>query len=367
MNSKALVMALAALGAMSLGATPTKQARIKVAGYAGGELADFPVLVRISPSTIEGFRYADCAQGGADVSFTDADGNALSHEIDTWNPAGESLVWVKVPKFANEAKFFMRWNDAEPPANAASSTWSADYLGVWHLGEEKNTAWNSAPSGMAMNALPGGNVSECVRYAEAGAPVGFARTTASTGDAFLAADGYAKQGVGSVFAMSGWVRLTDCASYGRLFGQKAAGANSGWEVEMAGTDLTQFRVRGSGDAFVTAWAPPPGLASWTHLAFVFENENAKVYVNGDCVASGYVSPVTPNGFRLVFGNYIWGQTPVHGAFDECRLMRRVASSDWVKAEYAAVKGEGFLAYGKAKNYVSRSEAKAKAKAKKAKK
>ena len=363
MNAKTLVIAATALGAMSLGATPTRQARLKVAGYTGDELKDFPVLVRVSSEKIAGFSYADCAAKGADVSFTDDDGNPLCHEIDTWNPAGESLVWVKIPKFASETKFYMRWNDKTPPKNEPAKTWSADYLGVWHLGEAKDTAWNASPSGWAMRAIPGGNAAECVRYADTDAPVGFARTISSSGDAFLTADGYAKQTVGSFFTMSGWVRLTSCVSYGRIFGQKAAGANSGWEVEMAGTDLTQFRVRGSGDAYVTAWAPPPGLTRWTHLAFVFENDNVRVYVDGKCVASGSVSPVTPNGYRLVFGNYLWGQTPVHGAFDECRLMRRVATDDWVKAEYATVKGEGFLSYGKAKDYKPRSEAKAEAKAK----
>ncbi len=98
-------------------ATPTRKADITVSGYAGSApLANFPVLVRVSPTTIDGFRYADCAADGRDIAFKDAQGNALPREIDTWNTSGESLVWVRLPVCANNTTFSMTWGDAANPA-----------------------------------------------------------------------------------------------------------------------------------------------------------------------------------------------------------------------------------------------------------
>ena len=76
----------------------TKKCSFLVSGYTGTEtLTDFPVLVRLSPASVHGFAYADCLFDGADLRFTDAAGELIPHEIDTWNTAGESLIWVKVP------------------------------------------------------------------------------------------------------------------------------------------------------------------------------------------------------------------------------------------------------------------------------
>ena len=116
-----ITLAVAALlgAAASSFAMPQKAADITMSGYTGsGTLENFPVLVRLAEydaetgKGIQGFSYADCATGGLDISFEDAGGNLLAHEIDTWNPKGESLVWVRVPSLSGKATTFtMRWKD----------------------------------------------------------------------------------------------------------------------------------------------------------------------------------------------------------------------------------------------------------------
>ena len=82
-------------------AAPSKTAWATVVGYAGTTtLTNFPVLVKISESAVPGFRYSDCTAGGADLSFADAAGNALPFDVDTWNTAGMSYVWVLLPEVA---------------------------------------------------------------------------------------------------------------------------------------------------------------------------------------------------------------------------------------------------------------------------
>ena len=89
-------------------------------GTARSPLAGVPVLVRIS-SAIKDFDYdermfssSEYADAVRDVAFVDDEGNGLAYEIDTWNPAGESLVWVNLPSMANGTQFamFYRWSNS---------------------------------------------------------------------------------------------------------------------------------------------------------------------------------------------------------------------------------------------------------------
>ena len=156
MNMKKLTISATtlALAATMSFALPRKAAEITVSGYTGGStLANFPVLVRISPERILGFSYADCAADGRDIAFEDAQGNALDREIDTWDPNGESLVWVRMPSMAANTTFRMTYGDAnvsaQPPCQTNGAVWSAaGYVGVWHFGEDYGTAFDSTTNAL---------------------------------------------------------------------------------------------------------------------------------------------------------------------------------------------------------------------------
>ena len=112
-----------------------KSMTISFPGYSGAALSGFPVLVKLS-SAISGFDYADFRRtGGDDLRFTDADGNLIPHEIDTWNPNGVSTVWVKVPSLSSATRIKAHYGCDLPVAVDSSAVWDADYVGVWHLGE----------------------------------------------------------------------------------------------------------------------------------------------------------------------------------------------------------------------------------------
>ncbi|MBX4187907.1 MAG: DUF2341 domain-containing protein, partial [Candidatus Doudnabacteria bacterium] len=59
-------------------------------------LQDFPVYIQLDSSRVD---YAQTQNSGQDIRFIDADGSTvLSYEIEFWNEAGTSTVWVKVPQ-----------------------------------------------------------------------------------------------------------------------------------------------------------------------------------------------------------------------------------------------------------------------------
>ncbi|MEZ6056154.1 MAG: DUF2341 domain-containing protein [Planctomycetaceae bacterium] len=100
-------------------------------------LVDFPVLVELDSSRID---YSIMKGDGTDLRFTDANGNLLAYEIDVWNPAGESYVWVKVPTIAAgtaDASIWMYYgNTAAASGENATGVWSNGYEAVYHLEED---------------------------------------------------------------------------------------------------------------------------------------------------------------------------------------------------------------------------------------
>src|SRR2546430_8090714 len=58
-------------------------------------LLDFPVLVALDATRID---YGAVQPGGGDLRFNDPDGTPLAFEIQTWNPAGRSAIWGRVPQ-----------------------------------------------------------------------------------------------------------------------------------------------------------------------------------------------------------------------------------------------------------------------------
>ena len=92
------VLAACGLAVSAALAASSYQAELTVQGYVGAELANFPVLVRLSPQTVDGFHHGTCKADGSDVMFVDESYEPLPYQLDTWNPSGESLFWVKLPQ-----------------------------------------------------------------------------------------------------------------------------------------------------------------------------------------------------------------------------------------------------------------------------
>ena len=92
------VLAACGLAVSAALAAPSYQAKLTVQGYTGAELANFPVLVRLSPQTVAGFHHGTCRADGSDITFVDEIGEPIKCQLDTWNPDGESLFWVKLPQ-----------------------------------------------------------------------------------------------------------------------------------------------------------------------------------------------------------------------------------------------------------------------------
>jgi len=251
MFRKTLGMLAMAVCAVCAFAEPKYQSEMTVAGYSGATtLENFPVLVRISEARIEGFDYDDCASDGSDISFAaDSEGlNVLSFEIDTWNPEGESLVWVKLPTLTGkETKFYFRWNDADPAPNDPTAVWP-NYMAVWHMGDGGN-AKNSSPKGVAMNAVE--TVAGCSTSAEG--KVG-ASTVLSGGKLTVPNSGHF-YGAGRTFSISGWFYSQNTSQYTSLMAKDGTWSTCGWYLFYNTKGGLYFFVEGLGCVHQAVFCP----------------------------------------------------------------------------------------------------------------
>ena len=376
--SLAIMLAAAANAALPhpQGAEFAKGAVLTVNGYAGqSTLENFPVLVRIAErdetagTGIAGFFYRDVRKAEAtdlndiDIGFTDMQGNGLAYEIDTWDASGESLVWVRLPEMTTGTQFAMFWgSESSGKAMNAENPWSADYAGVWHLGEAGvgGTSTNSTVNG---SALDGANTPTTLGVA---GKIGVGRQISDSTDTKNKVGGIYVNGSQSctrfngVFTISGWFwHRNQDYYYDHLFYKRdASSSNKGGiaiEIKNANEALD---VRGSNTSNSDANSVPVSTFknTWSYLVFVFDGNSACVYQDGGLIPGGagsYFSKATDNDMYWVFGNDTDGYNGAEGdrswkgVIDEVRLRGVATSADWQKAEYDSMANAAFLEYGAA--------------------
>jgi len=321
-----------------------KRCTVSVTSYSGQDLTDFPVLVRISPTTISGFSYADAASDGSDVRAFDSAGNLLPVEVDTWNTEGESLVWVKVSSFNASSTFNLCWGaKGTPPANNPGDVWTA-YAGVWHMNEASGAVADSTGHGLA--AAPKQNTDVSIAVTDVGAPTGTGRQTATAAKkSYLSIPSYDSLALGAQFTIMGWAKMTSAGGYMRFFSRKSEyRTNNGWETEFDNGSSTRLSIRGASSSSFVATLPTL-MNAWVHVALAYNDSTATVYANGASVGSGSLTTPTDNNLPLSLGCDSDGdESYFRGYMDEVRLYKGVIDAERLSAEYTSVMDASFLSY-----------------------
>ena len=338
---------------------------LTVAGYDANRsaLANFPVLVRISETGINGFSYSLMQSDGKDLAFTSTDGaTTYPHEIDTWNTAGESLVWVLLPSMENGTTFRMNWGDpsitAAPAYTTSGQMWiDAGYVGVWHLGEAADALFSHDSTANGLHAT-----NNAVAAASVAGVVGSGRNPASTGK--NGKDGMLVEGwtdwqddhFTDTFTATAWVRHSGGnLNYDHVFSTKTnyADKNGGWSVLTAHAAASGWYTYGSesGKTQVQTNILTGASAEWQHLAVTFNGGIRQLYLDGVSIqrdSKQARATATTNALAL-------GSTPLEtssgnhwrGDLDEMRVSSVARSDDWVYAECRTAIDPAFLTPGNA--------------------
>ncbi|MBR2940635.1 MAG: DUF2341 domain-containing protein, partial [Kiritimatiellae bacterium] len=292
---------------------------------AGEDYADVPVLLRLSTS-IAGFDYSQFRQNGQDMMILDEAANELPFEIESWNPEGESLVWVKVKNFTSATKLTVYYGaDAANEANDPKDVWSA-YAGVWHLDETEGTTVADA-TGRGGNGTCKGNSAALESGVFAGGRhnrnKGNGETSAASGIVF---DGMKSVRHNGKITLSAWVKRyhTNLCWDHLLYNKTGSSGVGGFASELYGSgNYGQIAVIGSGDNASGVYIEHGMSAAdtWYHVAMVYDVQSAYLYNNGAKKGGGAMkSSMWDNGQAFSLGNDIdTNGSPWDGAFDEFRV------------------------------------------------
>lgn len=356
---------------------------LRVQGYRGTEpLTNFPLLVRISENRLRGFYYSRAGLTGEDMVFLDGvTESPLPYEVDTWNTAGESLVWVRVNVLTNGAPIRMYWTlreGAMPPGYTPEDVWS-DYLGVWHFGEKIDVNNVSTPSGDATGngnfAWPySANPNATIGTMTSGTGnIGTGRNTTSAntstaGCRLVVSNTPAFKFDGQV-TISGWIRMA-----GGIPGAATLTAARVWPYSRRNTEdankdqdfgahivrdgnaaynfkgMKLFSGKSNGTAN-TIWSTQLSDGVWSYFGTAYNGNSALVgggQMNDSAFEtrslSGSQFAFTDSGENLAFGNIPGTNSTYYsfaGMLDEYRLTKQVRSESWLQAEFDTVYDQAY--------------------------
>ena len=378
---------------------------LTVTGNVGSAtLKDFPLLVRLRPGSPDGFTYASFPYGAetaddayGDLSFFDASGRVLSYEIDTWNPEGESLIWVKVPLMTTGAKLKMAWGRAygtRPLKNKPSAVWS-DYVTVLHFNEEINAA--QAPTAHSVDASDHGfdavpasyntsptHLEDAVSVEEGvfgRARRNRAEATAGGGNvnnrsARFEIPASTNLTLSSTFVVSGWFREDHDLSRWTLgpavvsrqstvrLNNKICAETNGWFVGLkppqtpaavfaqgAGSQEELYSSLDSAlNVNATADSKRIDQAGWVFFSAAYEGSNLRLAAGSGeffAVEERDIFPAEDNREVISIGAFSPSTDllSLSGAFDEIRIRRGEVTRAWQQAEFAQARGEGLVFNG----------------------
>ncbi len=215
-------------------------------------MTDFPVLIAFNSSNID---YALTQNSGQDLRFVDADGTALAYEIESWNEAGTSFVWVRVPNVAigsSDSIFVYYGNASASAGEAGTAVWSSSYAAVYHMDDPGLIADDSttnARDGMEIN-LPGTRVGQVASALDLDGSTSYVDTGSNSNILSSA----------SAVTVSGWINPDTLTGTGAIY---SASINNGgnstgtsrFALERNGNNL-QVIIRTDDSTASTSSRPP---------------------------------------------------------------------------------------------------------------
>ncbi|MES2526620.1 MAG: DUF2341 domain-containing protein [Bdellovibrionota bacterium] len=292
---------------------------------------NMPVLVRLNSSRIS---YASFLSGGEDIRFTLSDHTTvLNHEIETWNPSGESLIWVRVPALSASAEtsIYMYYdNTSALDAQNASGLWTG-FSGIWNMNKTGANYLDSTGSGKT--AAPVGTVADIA--GPSGNAVYFNGASSIDTGYNLA------QIIGRTSTLSFWIRTTQV---GNNTNWQAPGV-TGVEQSGGGNDIFFGYILADGRIAISsgdsAAAPSNFIVNdnnWRYVSMTRDEVSGAVQffvngvLNGSATSDTGYKTTAFQSFGLV-GNTGGGPNYFNGYLDGIRLHATIKSAAQIKAEY----------------------------------
>jgi hypothetical protein len=294
-------------------------------------LADFPVLVRLGAEEIQGFSHDQFRSPPfGDLRFSDVSGSSIfPFEVEQWNPAGISLVWVRIPVIEGTEKIRLWWGreGRNPPSQAErAAVWASHFAGVWHLESARGFAHDSSPQAAHASAA---GVSSATTSIVAGA----GRFDGSSSE-IRAVNAPALNP--AHITVEAWIRTTQ-SGIASIVGKDRTTAGGGrvWQFRVNNGKLEFIVFNNSSNASLVSHATVAD-GQWRHVAGTWDGQTVRVYVDGQLDGSapfaGSLRAGQPND---VFIGRMETLNPGYflGDIDEVRVSGVARSADWIRASW----------------------------------
>jgi len=315
-------------------------------------LTDFAVLVKLNSTNID---YAQTQNGGQDLRFLDADGTALAHEIEQWNEAGDSYVWVKVPQIdgasATDHIQMYYGNATADDAQTPTEVWDGNYRGVWHLDETAVDEGSGAihdDSAGDFDGVQDGNASALGQI--------------GGGQVFDGLDDLIDLGTTTIidgrsaFTISAWVKVDASPGtfdmygvYSRIPSPTEEGTLN-FNVGQWGPDDLHYLVPTNDGAWHDHVSDSEiSVGTWANIVAAYDGAGTiRYYLNGNPDGSdSYTTPSDIAGLAQRIGMEKAGAA-FDGVIDEVRVSDTERSADWIKAQHLSMT-DSFVSFGGAQS------------------
>lgn len=295
-----------------------------------GTYTDFPVLLRLPQDVSEKFN----SEKGSDLLIKDENGTELSFDVESFDPAGETLVWVKIPSLTAETKLTIFYSGVENYENDSTQVWD-DFVGVWHYSKDEagGTVVKDA-SANGLDAYPNVAGSTVSTYEEG--PGGL--SALATSSAMRAPDYDAYLDNVAVFSASGWFKLPSQVNSYLTFFSKKTGLEwnnaTGWYIEMSQSTTKANLVLKNTSSFNFKNVSQ----NWNYFNVVSDGTTVKVYINGS------KTPIVSTTYTIKSSGKVATISGSSGSYKEYRVRNSVSTPDEVALEYATVTDAQFFVF-----------------------
>ncbi len=329
-----------------------------------GDVYNFPVLIRLTGSTIIGA----CQSAGQDIRFLASDGVTwLPYQIERWKTTAtdSAEIWVLVPKIAGNSTssyITMYYQQASgvtaPDGQCATCVFSTanGFTGVWHMNDTAASATVSevvaAQNGTYKNNTTNDNTSNHTVAGVIGRGLDFQGGTAGDASA-TQADNFTHtlQWPKTTGTISHWVKPDQVRTMVTMYESNGTTATTYNGLGINGTDALECNLGINGTGYNLSYQDGTdgvtgnltgGTATagaWAHVAATWDRTgSAKLYVNGAMVASSTISGVaftskTPTVMQVGRVGDATDSRYWDGVIDEIEVSNVVRDSNWIKLAY----------------------------------
>lgn len=298
-----------------------------------GTLTDFPLLVNLTDPNLKTTSYGGSLRNsnGYDIIFTDASGTVkYDHEIEDYTSnSGAYTAWVRIPSLPKGTNTSIRMyygNSTVSTNPSTSSTWSANYAGVWHL---SNSSFSDATS----------NNNNGTNYSTSNVNSGQIANARS----FNGSSRYINMGSGSSLdlttgmTMSAWIKGSSGVT-GHIINMGGGWGDPGYSVWwMNGNTLRVELQNTSTNEKAMVDNNSPSTGSFHHLVVTWDNSShtIKTYIDGVLASNTayFNGPIgTPYQNFNIGRNELQGYY-FNGTIDEVEVLNTALSADFIAAEY----------------------------------